>query len=368
MKSFRTWLVCDPEQALVLSEAPNVNGIVLNLQDDPSCRHWASKDGHGFMTREFECTLEEEERLDKDHVRAKELLLVCEDSEFADNFLSLIHAGILLGYPINLNFTPISSTSEANSIDSSLLRHKPMHKCFTYHENVGYGCLIARRAWMKTDVRYAIHKWHLSIDLDSFTPHSANPRHKQVFPTKYPDDTYHVKAAYAVNAAFSVIEELGLEVRSSQQKPRFTGDGKDTWNPKVFDNLKKRLSTIGIDPNEDFDWVVRGTERAIEKVLKPTLGKASPWANGDDIRDRTLSIADAIHYASLVRNFISAHKFHSLIGELGPYDVFNIQSIARRLILSSLGVWKKDFQEIAEENRNAEQGGGGNVASRRASP
>ena len=194
-----------------------------------------------------------------------------------------------------------------------------------------------------------MHKWRLSLDLDSFTPHSASPRRGQIFPTHYPDDTYHVKAAFAVIAAFSAIEELGLEVRSSSKKPRFIGDSKDQWNPDVFDDIKNRLCAIGINPHEEFEWVIRGQQRTIEDEFKPVLGKASSWGNGNDVRDRTLSIADAIHYSSLVRNFIAAHKFSKFVGELGPYDVFNVQSIARRLIISSLGVWMKRIDDIVNQ-------------------
>ena len=44
-------------------------------------------------------------------------------------------------------------------------------------------------------------------------------------------------------------------------------------------------------------------------------------SDGDEVRDKTLKIVDAIHYSSLIRNFIAAHKFGDLVGELGPYDV-----------------------------------------------
>jgi len=346
MNGFRTWLVCEPRYASLIEKITIGDEFTLSTSDDPSFRHWCSTDGNAVTIIEQECSNEEEKMQAQNFVRAKEVIINCEKEETADNFVSLIHAGILLGYPMNLNFHPISETCEVGYIKNELLRKSPMHKWFTYHENVFYGCLLAKRAWRNPSVRYAMHKWRLSLDLDSFTPHSASPRQGQIFPTHYPDDTYHVKAAFAVIAAFSAIEELGLEVRSSAKKPRFVGDAKDQWNPDVFEDIEKRLREIGIDPSEKFEWVVRGQQRTIENEFKPVLGKGSSWGNDDDVRDRTLSIVDAIHYSSLVRNFIAAHKFSKFVGELGPYDVFNVQSIARRLIMSSLGVWMKGIDDI----------------------
>jgi hypothetical protein len=71
------------------------------------------------------------------------------------------------------------------------------------------------------------------LKLDWFTPHSAAPSYGQIFTNSYIDYEYHVDAAFAIVAAFSVIEELGLEVRSSRENPRFVGAAKDEWNPQV---------------------------------------------------------------------------------------------------------------------------------------
>ncbi len=67
--------------------------------------------------------------------------------------------------------------------------------------------------------------------------------------------------------------------------------------------------------------------------------KLAEHSDGHKVRDVTVSLPDAIHACSYLRNFMTAHAFSSNTPRLGPYEVFNVQSVARRLILSNCKLW-----------------------------
>lgn len=129
-------------------------------------------------------------------------------------------------------------------------------------------------------------------------------------------------------------KELGLDIRSSNKKLRFTNNETGEWNSIVLSDINKRLNDSGITSDKTFDWIYRGKPTSIEKEIKPFFGFDSKWiVYGEDVRDQTLTFPEAIHNASYLRNFIAAHKFNELTQCISPYDVFNIQSLARELIL-----------------------------------
>ena len=104
-------------------------------------------------------------------------------------------------------------------------------------------CLIAARA-SNANLDFALEKYKFSLNLDWFTPHSANPYYGQVFYTGFESNNSNVTKIYAFLSAYSIVEELGVDIRSSAQTPRFI---KDKWNPVVLDELKLRLDKIGLD-------------------------------------------------------------------------------------------------------------------------
>ena len=339
-------MVCEPIHSGMIEKISIPGQLALSTADDPSFRHWVSKDGKASLVLTRPCSASDAKMHSRNSVRAKEIIVTCAHQQMADNFLALLHAGILLGYPEKLKFAPMRTASKIGAIEDRLLREDTIAGWFNFHHNAAYGCIVAQKAWSTPSVRYGIHKWRLSRDLDSFTPHSAAPIHGQVFPTHYPDERYHVDAAYAIIAGYSAIEELGLEVRSSREKPRFLKDQKDQWNPVVLRDISERLGEVGIDAAEEIEWVIRGAPRRIERELQPILGYDSSWSNSSEVRDGILKVVDAIHYSSFIRNFVAAHKFGELVGELGPYDVFNVQSVARRLLLGCLGIWKTSIADL----------------------
>jgi hypothetical protein len=308
----------------------------LATRPDPTKRH--SCDSHGRISAVRFGPPGSHPRT-KRSALALQIVILSHTSETAERVASLIRAGTLLGYPDLTKYPDVVgvySIEDATDIGKT----EPFRSRFRQYDGAAYGCHAAAASWKESALIYALEKYRFSLELDSFTPHSAHPRYGRVFPQRYREETYHVAAAFAIVAAFSVIEELGLEVRSSQQNPRFVGPGKNSWNPKVLADIEARLRAANIDPNATDIWVRRGAPTQVEREMKPKLGKPTRWNRAYGVRDRTLRLPDAIHYASWLRNFVAAHKFVAMTSAISPYDVHNVQSIARRLLLGRLGLWK----------------------------
>lgn len=341
---FRTYLVTWPSKAAQIEELGIEGEWHFTIKDDPSFRHWVNSAGDesGRSTLFKEITNERIKKQELSQVRGKEILIESEEKETAENVASLIQIGTLLGYPNMQDAPERSGADEVKEEIEKFMRGEPFCNWFTFQENALYGCKVAVAAWADPALRYAIEKYMLSLDLDSITPHSASPRHGQIFHNKFTEYSYHVGAATTVFLAYSVIEELGLEIRSSSKEPRFLDNERGEWNPVVKEDTEQRLRDRGIDLSESIHWIYRGEPSTLEQTIKPQLGLPAEYANGDIIRDREMEVIDAIHKASYIRNFIVAHKYSERVSDLGPYDVHNIQLLARRLILSSLGLYRKD--------------------------
>ncbi len=231
-----------------------------------------------------------------------------------------------------------------DEFDSKIYTDQAFHSSFKRFNHVGYGCYVLNKSYGDDSIQYAIEKYKLSLEINSMTPHSANPKYGQMFDHYNVDKRYHTSGAFAIIAAFSAVEELGLEIRSSPKKHRFIDNEKGVWNPTVLNDLKERLEKIGITQENTFDWIFRGEKTEVEKDLKPYFGHDSQWTKiNEEVRDKTLTFPEAIHNLSYLRNFIASHKFKELTQFISPYDIFNAQSLARNLILRTLGIWQVDI-------------------------
>jgi len=210
------------------------------------------------------------------------------------------------------------------------------HDCIGV-SNLPVSCLIAAKASQKHAYQYAIFKYLLSFQTIPLGPRALDPQGDWT-PGKavslYPKE--HVYFSSAISQAYSVLEELSIEIRASKNNPS-TIHGK--WNPKVKNNLQERLIVAGINLSEPLLWTIRDTPTKIEKVRKPKSIKKTEWASFK-VRDEYIEIIDAIAFASWLRSSVSAHKFSRLAKSLTIYDVANIQHLARRLLLETLGFWR----------------------------
>jgi len=76
----------------------------------------------------------------------------------------------------------------------------------------------------------------------------------------------------------------------------------------------------------------------LNEACKPPVLQKAEWA-GYKVRDVYLDIIEAIAYASWLRSKISAHRLSVLAKSLTICDVANVQQLARRLLLETLGFW-----------------------------
>ena len=255
--------------------------------------------------------------------------------------VSLIHCGCLAAYPDLFQNRESSFVYDLEDAAGDEVPPSSIADGFQCFDQASIGVEAAARAWGNSGAEYALLKYRFSLERDWFTPHSAAPRHRDIFAYKYDDPRSQVNAAFAIVAAYSVIEELGLEVRSSQKKPRFLKDSGNAWNPEVLDDINARLEAAGIPADSTVGWLWRGSRTDVEREIDPKLGKQAEWNRRFGTRDRMLALADAIHYVSWLRNYIAAHKLRAIATEVSPYEVHNAQMVARRVLLGFLGLWNR---------------------------
>lgn len=302
-----------------------------------------NSDGRGRMEWSPSWPLESRINLDRDTSPAKEIIIECDDKDTADNLRNLLEIGILLAYPSPSESPNELTTTEVSEHSAWMMKDESLSRRFSFHENALFACNVAKRAWTTTNVVYAMEKYRMSLSIDSFTPHSASPMYGQVFMNERDDYRYHVNAGYAIVVAFSVLEELGLEIRSSAQKPRFKDDD---WNDAVYDDVATRLGNAGIDPEEEFTWIMRGSPTDLQADAWQHLRTVDQFSDSGEVRDVDITIVEALHIASVIRNFIFAHRFGEVAKAVSPYDVHNMQLLARRLILGAMGLYKVEDPQI----------------------
>lgn len=198
-------------------------------------------------------------------------------------------------------------------------------------------CAIAAKASRRRQWSYAVARYKFSLALYSVHRMDMHPNYRTHHGvSRHPDD--HILLAQTLVAAFGVIEDLGLGVPAGHTRPSRIGG---EWNPVVLSDLTTRLTLQGANPSETVLWLVRGPDRRIEKRRPLPAGEMAVWSR-DKVRDRRLSLVDAIAHADYLRDRVAAHGARDMTRSLTPYDVVNVQSLARFLLLTSLGfrVWE----------------------------
>ena len=281
-------------------EARRVNALIsgtdwgFSMVNDPSRCHWSNLQGGRSTFAKPEYAPPGTETYDEP---SKCLILAADTETTADNLNALIHAGILLGYP-DVTKTPEPISPWKFELGASL---PGAWQPFAHYDNLSFGCVVAAKAFGNRSLMYAIEKYRHSIYLDSFTPHSANPKFGQIFANARDDFSYHVRAANAITVAYSVIEELGLTINSgpSKGKERFI-DGQ--WNQKLVSNLSNRLVEMNMKCDLKFGWIYRGDSEAIELSIKenemegkrPPVHLARLYPDSTVVRDLEMNLIDAI--------------------------------------------------------------------------
>lgn len=220
--------------------------------------------------------------------------------------------------------------------------------------------LMAQRASFLNKYLFAIYRLYDSMLLYSIHPIELDPYHSGNFkkPT-YKDPInpkWSIRIANAIVLAYTVIEELNLQsipkgkgINGIWARDKLTGE----WDPTSKNDLENRLRKSRIDVSDFFVWSYRGKKTLIERMIPEVRDSIPSYIrdrNSKEIRDREISIVDALENARDIRNKISAHRLSGSSRKpflrtvsrgtkaLSAYDATNIQHLARRLILESLGM------------------------------
>lgn len=346
MGEYCSFFVVEPEICELIQKIWSGTEGSLKFLPDPSRRFWFTNSG----MQTFEHPSAVDESRTKNQVPGN-LLVVDAEEETAMNMIQLIYAcgNVIHAFPELRSGMPSAvelprNNSERAVLFENVFRTDPFFKKFTYRDHFAIAVAMAEAAWPDRLFRYAIHKLSRSYEEECVTFSSLHPRHGQIFDKHTTIHSEHVTTSVAINLAFSAIEELHLKVNSSSSKKRFTNSEMPKWNPVVLMDIKNRLSDAGIDPDETVEWIVRG--EPTEPKLKPELGFPSRYSSSQVVRDLELKIPDALHYCSYIRNYMTAHAFSDKTTLLGPYEVFNVQHVARCLILSKSNLMRVDTCQL----------------------
>jgi hypothetical protein len=268
---------------------------------------------------------------------SNEIIILSNTQEAAQRALNLI-LGCLNLYSGQAIFSPGQFQLLAyrdEDIKNLPLSEKVRFSNYHGSDGIAIACAMAGKASFSLKNIYAISKYNFSITNCSISRDDIEPYRSHISVSPFPDD--HVRFCQAIISGYSVLEELGLEIRASQEKPSMINGN---WNPPVKNDLENRLSKSGINLQETLLWTLRGPKRKIELKKTPVFVSMEEWSNGIMVRDSSIEIVDAIAYASWLRSYVSSHKTKDITSVISPYDVNNIQHLSRRLILEILGFWR----------------------------
>jgi len=271
--------------------------------------------------------------------QGRELVLKAPSWLLAQRALNLVRAGLMvvLGEPLLFD------------ADEHLIAHNerepevPDRSLFDLSRgtlNIGgipKACLLAARASKRRRCQYALIKYRFSTKLYGVLVVDLEPfRSDHLRLSHFADD--HVAFSHAITAAYSAIEDLGLELRASHKLPsRINGQ----WNPVVKADLEQRLVAAGVSLTDPILWTIRGPRTRIQRQRQVLISAKVRWAAGAMVRDSDVALIDAIAYADWLRDKIATHAAKGLTPSLSPYDVINVQHVARRLIMEVLGLWRQ---------------------------
>lgn len=347
MPEFCSFLVFRPSEIdLIHSICATANWSTRDIPD-PSMRYAFSETG---MSELAEASALEDIGIRREGKQVGRLLMLDTEQTEAANIIQLICAAnvILEGFPVIKN--PPTSGFELSDDEADreitfehVFRSDGFFQWFTYRHTLPVAVAVAAAAWGNNRLVYAIHKLAQSYETECVTPWSMHPRNGQVFEKHSDNFASHVGTSAAINLAYSAIEELDLGVKASGENPRNI-KGTPHWEPEFLRKFKERMQKAGIDPERTIDWVTRGDQS--EVPVYEILNQLSEYSDGAEVRDRQISLPDAINFSEYLRNKMTAHAFSSETNRLGPYEVYNVQQVARFLILSKCNLWNTWTEEL----------------------
>lgn len=335
MKTFKTFIIVNKKNAEIINEISfNNHFFSFSLIPDPSNQFyesidWMSKSQIHWWGQKVKTIVE------KDNIKQNELLINANNEEEATYIFSLIIWLIHLKEPWVYHFKSTVYEEKEEYMGFFLEKYKKV-------EVIWFAIQWLKKVFESDeDMIYAIEKYKIGIELDTYSLREFNPetyRWRIPYANKMLLQEQHTRSAFAIIACYATIEELWFELRSSKINPRFIN-----WDlsPKVLIDIKKRLEEWGLPEDITYDWIFRWENNKLQDELKKdNFGKDSIWIRyWDNITDQEVSIPEAIHFCSYLRNKVAWHKFNEMTSFLTPYEVINCQWLARKLIIYKLWLW-----------------------------
>lgn len=347
MASYCSFLVVNPSHG-ELVESLGAPEWRLRLHPDPSKRFWFGEGGsysieHPGAIGEQPQTMAAPGQLvivdaDEAHDAHNIVQLACAAYDVVEGDPTR-RIGIRLGYEM-----PPDASAERE-----VFQTQGHFERFVYRLEIPLAMFAATFAWPNRSLVYAIHKLAQSYNTESVTWWSLRPGHGQVFERTSELHAAHVGSSVAINLAFAAIEELQLQIKSGATQKRWNDNATGEWNPSVLQDIEDRLRKAGVDPNHEFTWTVRGASTPAEASVKPELGRPEPYADRQMVRDFRVTVPEALHKCSVLRDFLMAHRFSEASASVGAYEVHNVQSVARYLILATCRIWNVWTDNLAQK-------------------
>ena len=191
-------------------------------------------------------------------------------------------------------------------------------------------CKMTKRAIIDCFLKTAVLKFCVAHEIFYLHPMDLDPSRDNY------DYQYllsrQIKMGYSIVVCYSILEELNLHVKASNEKPSVV-NGK--WNEVVFRELRDRLLLKGIDPNQKIRWLSRTTrKRPFKKQVADQ--ELCEWSDGQEVRDFEINIIEAIFETSYIRSQIASHSVSSKIADLCLYDVENTNMLIRSILRTVL--------------------------------
>lgn len=312
------------------------------LQKEVRGRGWSMKMG----LRPDKCRHDySPERRSHDYDRRAEIVICAGDFFRAEAALALFidSLRVLSGPPIwevwDVDLRPIPEDDhERNELRAMLGGGTMMSQAGAFD----LAALLAKTASGNRRFAYAIALCAISCQCHANFPMDLDPGN---YPYRARSEIHrdHVRFAYAIIAAYAVIEQLKLTPEPDSFANR-------AWKPEKRQALEAKLRRAGVDLTETVPWHLRGGKTRLEIDRPPKIVKMCPWSYGQ-IRDCEVEIVDAIADVRALRSHVAAHDLKHEGKNLSVHDVANAQFVARRLILETTGFSEQRVNKIIADRR-----------------
>ena len=206
-----------------------------------------------------------------------------------------------------------------------------------------YACQMVQKVYGNQRRENAVCKYYVAHEIYSLHPMDLHPW-EDPFMSEYLL-TDRIRIANVVINCYSILEELHLQIKASQDNPSVI---EGQWNPTVKEELSNRLEEKHISPNKVIPWLTRN---GFIRPFKSTVIKHETlceWSDGKEIFDFEINICDAILELSYIRSYIASHQMDKDVLKLSVYDAENAFAVVRFLLLDYFEIdWMKDVGKDA---------------------